>query len=296
MSHNKLKVDQLNKLIVIVGPTASGKTNLAIELAKKYNGEIICADSRTIYRYMDVGTAKPTLDEQQSVPHHLLDIVDPNIHFSVVEFKTLCNKTIEDIQDRGKLPIMVGGSGMYIDSVLFDYQFRSQNSNIDISGMSLEEKQQKALSLYPSEIMQIDVKNERRVDQLLQRGPSQSKDRESLKKECKIIGLSIKTPLLKQNIESRTKQMLNNGIVQETKKIIRIFGNECPALNTIGYKQVASVMDGEVNEKELENAINRATIGLAKRQITWFKRNKAIVWVDSTMNAKEVAKSYLQKK
>lgn len=295
MPQNKSKPVLSNKLIVIIGPTASGKTSLAIDVAKKHNGEIICADSRTIYRYMDVGTAKPTLDEQQTVPHHLLDIADPNIHFSVVEFKTLCNKTVKEVQSRGKIPIMVGGSGMYIDAVLFDYQFRAQNSKIDISGLSLEEKQQKALVLYPAELNQIDVKNERRVDQLLQRGPAQGNDRKALKKECKIVGLSVKKPLLKQNIELRTRQMLNKGIVQETKKIISEFGRECPGLNTIGYKQCVEYLENKISAKELETAINKATNELAKRQITWFKRNKEIIWVDSTAKAEEIAEKYLLK-
>lgn len=296
MPQSKSKPAHSNKLLVIVGPTASGKTSLAIDIAQKHNGEIICADSRTIYKHMNIGTAKPTKAEQQIVSHHILDIVNPNEAFSVVEFKTLCNTTIKDVQTRGKLPIMVGGSGMYIDSVLFDYQFRAQNSKIDISCMSLEEKQQKALVLYPVELKQIDIKNERRLDQLLQYGPAQSNDRKLLKKECKIIGKSLKKSILKQNIEMRTKQMLNNGIVQETKKIIRNFGNDCPGLNSTGYKQVVAMINGEISIDELEDAINRATMDLAKRQNTWFKRNKAIVWVDSAARAEEVANNYLQKK
>ncbi len=284
---------ELNKLVVIVGPTASGKTALSIDIAKNQNGEIICADSRTIYRYMDIGTAKPTHQEQADIMHHLLDIKDPNEAMSVVEFKTLCENTINDIQNRGKVPIMVGGSGMYVDSVLFNYQFRPDKQIIDVSGMDLEEKLSKAHQLYPRIYASIDKNNERRIDQLLRFGPAGNSDRENIKIECKIIGLKPKTAVIKQNIEYRTAQMLNNGLVQEARNIINKFGPECPGLNTIGYKQVVSYIKGELEESELSNAINRATQGLAKRQLTWFKRNGAINWVDSTIEAQEVCNNYL---
>lgn len=293
MPQNKLKPAQSNKLIVIVGPTASGKTGLALELAKIHNGEIICADSRTIYRYMDIGTAKPTPDEQQTVPHHLLDVVNPNEQFNVVEFKTLCEKTIIDIRNRGKVPFMVGGSGMYVDSVLFDYQFRAGNDKLEISNLSYDEKLAKARAIYPREIVKIDVKNERRLDQLLQLGPANTNDRKSIKIECKVLGMGKNKPLLKQNIEYRTAQMLNKGIVQETEKIISKFGRDCPGLNTIGYKQCVEYIDGKLPESELANAINRATLDLAKRQMTWFKRNIGIEWLDSDEEARLIVANYL---
>ena len=125
-----------DKLLVIVGPTASGKTSLAIEVAKKYNGEIICADSRTIYKGMDIGTAKPSKAEQQEIAHHLLDIIEPGEVFSAADFKKACVESVKDIRERGKLPIVVGGSGLYIDAYLFDYQFRNSQPIVDVSEMN----------------------------------------------------------------------------------------------------------------------------------------------------------------
>lgn len=295
MLQNKSKNENFSKLVVIVGPTASGKTGLAIQLAKKLNGEIICADSRTVYRGMDIGTAKPTVAEQQIVSHKLLDIAEPNEQLSVVQFKTLCDKAITDVRERGMVPFLVGGSGMYVDAVLFDYQFRAKNSDIDVRSMDYKQKLQKALVLYPKELGKIDVKNERRVDQLLMRGPSTDVDRKVLKKQCKIIGLMPNMLLLKQNIKERTGQMLNNGLVQETEEIIRKFHADCSGLNTIGYRQVVEYLNGSLAEDELENSINRATLGLAKRQMTWFKRNKAISWVASSEEAGYLVRKYLSK-
>lgn len=293
MPRSKSKTENFDKLIVIVGPTASGKTNLAIELARRYDGEIICADSRTIYRHMDIGTAKPTVAEQQIVPHHLLDIIDPNEQFSVAQFKILCDMAITDIQKRKKVPFLVGGSGLYVDSVLFDYQFRGLGDKIDVSDMKYEQKIQKAMELYPSETIKIDVKNERRLDQLLMRGPADNSDRSILKKECKIFGLGHNKPELKQNIALRTKQMLNNKLIQETKKIISEFGPNCPGLRTVGYKQVVAMLGNDIAVDELEDAINRATLDLAKRQVTWFRRNRSIVWLKNSMQARGIADKYL---
>lgn len=283
----------INKLVVILGPTASGKTTLAINLAKKYNGEIICADSRTIYRYMDIGTAKPTIEEQHDIKHHLLDIIEPNEHYSVVEFKTKCEKIIKDVQNMGKIPFLVGGSGLYIDSVLYDYKFRSKNTDIDTSEMTKPEILAKAKELFPIELAKIDQKNTRRVEQLLQFGPAKTNDRNTIKIECKILGTGRNRPILKQNIEMRTQHMLNKGIVQETEKIISKFGRACPGLNTIGYKQCVEYINGKLAEDELAVAINKATLDLAKRQITWFKRNKAIQWLDSADEADRITANYL---
>ncbi len=282
-----------NKLIVIVGPTASGKSELALKIARKYNGEIICADSRTIYRCMDVGTVKPSPAEQKSIRHHLIDLRDPNQTFSVVEFKTLCTKIIKQVQARGKLPILVGGSGLYIDSVLFDYQFRSPKRIIDTTTMTLEQKLLKAKELYPHELAKIDGSNHRRVEQLLRFGPASNSDRESVKIPAMIVGIKPLTPTLKHNIEQRTKQLLNNGFVQEVINIRKHFASDCVGLESTGYRQVGEYLDGIITSSELERAINSATIKLAKKQITWFKRNNAIHWFTNSSKAEEITAKYL---
>lgn len=280
------------KLIVVLGPTASGKTELGIRLAKKYDGEIICADSRTIYKDMDIGTAKPSKTQQAEVPHHLLDVVKPNESFSVVKFKTLCLKSISQIRQKGKLPIIVGGSGLYLDSVLFDYSFRAKLGP-DTSGLSDAEIVKLAKATYGEELMGVDSSNIRRVAQLLERGPSIAADRKAVKIACKIIGLELEKPQLKQNIEMRTAQMLNNGFIQEVENVRSKYGADCAALTTTGYKQVGEFLDGQLEESELEAAIVSATLKLAKKQMTWFHRNQAIAWANSVDQAIRIADDYM---
>jgi len=282
-----------HKIIVILGQTATGKTKLAISLAKKYGGEIICADSRTIYKGMDVGTAKPTLAEMQGIKHHLIDVVEPNESFSVVDFKTLCQKYLDSILKKGKLPIIVGGSGLYLDAVLFDYNFRS-SQGIDTGSMTDAEIVKSAKKLYGEDLGGVDSKNIRRVAQLLERGPSNSSDRSSLKLHCKIIGLMLEKPVLKKNIEIRTEQMLDNGFVQEVEKLRKIYGRDCPALNTTGYHEVSDFLDGRLKPEELGPAIVAATLKLAKKQATWFKRNHHIEWASDHSHAEALAESYLK--
>ena len=283
-----------DKLLVKVGPTASGKTSLAIEVAKKYNGEIICADSRTIYKGMDIGTAKPSKAEQQEITHHLLDIIEPGEVFSAADFKKACVEAVKDIRERGKLPIVVGGSGLYIDAYLFDYQFRSSQPIVDVSEMNRGQILELAKKTYPEEMNNIDVNNIQRLTQLLERGPVDKSDTKKLKIKCKIIGLNPEKLMLKQNIAKRTGQMLNNSFVQEVEALRKKYGKDCPSLQTIGYKQVGAMLDGQIKLNDVENTINSATQNLAKRQITWFKRNKAIAWVINPTEALKIAKQYLE--
>lgn len=282
-----------NKLIVILGQTATGKTGIAIELAQKYDGEIICADSRTIYKSMDIGTAKPTTEQMQGIKHYLIDVVEPNQSFSVVEFKTLCLKYIDKIRQRGKLPIIVGGSGLYLDSVLFDYTFRAK-TGIDTSTMTDQKKLEAAKKLYGEDLAGVDSKNMRRVGQLLELGPPNSQDRASLKIPCKIIGIKLEKLTLKQNIEKRTRQMLNNGFVQEVQNLRSRYGDDCASLRTIGYSQVSDYLEGKLPKDELEGAITSATLRLAKKQATWFKRNPYIEWVENGDQASRLARRYLK--
>ena len=283
------------KLITILGPTASGKTRLAISLAERYGGEIVCADSRTIYRDLDVGTAKPGRAEQRAVKHHLLDIIDPDQDFSAKEFKIAAQTAIEAIRARQKLPFLVGGSGMYIDSVLFDYQFRHPRlyPDVDLDGKGLDELVALATEKYPAAVNKIDTKNRRRVEQLILKGPAKDDDRINLKIDSLVLGVSTNIPTLKQNIASRTAEILNNGLVQETEELVRKWGRGNVLWQTTGYGAVMKFLDSQIGEDDLAEQINRDTLALAKKQITWFRRNQFIRWIESEDEAAALIDAYI---
>lgn len=287
-----------NKLVTILGPTASGKTHLAIKLAKKYSGEIVCADSRTIYKSLDIGTAKPSESEQAEVPHHILDIISVDHSYSVGQFKKDAEVVISEIRARGKLPFLVGGSGLYIDSVLFDYGFRdrveSKYTFEQLKPLAMEEIVAIADREYPTEIETINIKNRRRVEQLIVKGPAKDEDRVELKNNPLVLGLSIKSPLLKQNIADRTKKMLNNKLIHEVEEIIAKYGQTSSVLQTTGYKQVVEFLNGNIKMADIEEAINNATWQLARKQMTWFRRNKHIKWIENETQADMLIDEYLK--
>jgi len=265
-----------------------------MELAQKYNGEIICADSRTVYKGFDIGTAKPTGEDQALVPHHLLDICQPGESFSAAQFKVLAEATIYDIWSRGKVPFLVGGSGMYVDSVLFGYQFRESGEElIDYSTATLEELQLLVADQYPAEFETIDSQNRRRLEQILTRGIADAADREKLKYDALVLGLSPDRLLLKQRIAQRIELMLSNGFVQEVEGLIRRYGSDCPQLGIIGYKHAQDYLEGNATLTELKERFARDDGALAKRQATWFKRNPAVHWLADPHDADILARTYL---
>lgn len=251
-------------LIAIVGPTASGKSDMAMELARKYSGEIICADSRTVYREMDIGTAKPTPADRGLVPHHLLDIINPDKPFNASDFKKLANEAIEDIRSRGKIPFLVGGSGLYIDAVLFDYSFAP-------AGAGRSEINQRHLS----KTVAVAKKN--------------------LSSDTIVIGLKLPREALLQRIAERTKQMINSGLIEETKGLASRYGWMREPMKSIGYREWRGYFAGQKNKKQAEDQIINSTKRFAKRQITWFKRNKDIAWVKNLNEADKLAKEFLSK-
>lgn len=248
-------------MIVIVGQTASGKSALALELAQKFNGEIIAADSRTVYRGMNIGTAKPPIEEQQLVPHHLLDVVEPDQRFTAADFKRLALEAIEDITARGKLPVMVGGTGLYIDSVLFDYSFADKNAARNPANPRHLKK-----------------------DSAVQRG--------GLRPHTLIIGLDLDKEALTERINGRVELMVQKGLQQEVDQLVRRYGWEAPGLNAIGYQEWR---EKAKSTHEIVAEIISDTKNYAKRQKTWFKRNKSIQWVSKQSKAVEIATTFLYK-
>jgi tRNA dimethylallyltransferase len=270
----------------VVGQTASGKSELGLKIAKTWNGEIICADSTTIRRGINIGTAKPNDQQRKCIRHHLVDIIEPDEPFNVARFKKLALQVIQDIVSQGKLPIMVGGSGLYIDSVLYDYDFVPPSSTVNREELNklplaalLVKVQQIGL-----DITGVDVKNKRRLINLIKRNGRQPK-KHNLRPHTLLIGIhSANKKILKRRIEMRLNDMLEDGLEEEVQKLIAQYGWECEALKGIGYREWREYFLGSINREELCQNIIQSTMDLAKRQQTWFQRNKSIHWLTAPVS------------
>lgn len=265
-------------LIVIVGPTASGKSDFAMQVARKYGGEIICADSRTVYKGMDIGTAKPSKQDQAEVPHHLLDVVEPNQKFTVADFKRLANMAIKDIWSRGKWPIMVGGSGLYIDSVIFDYEFGKPSDATlrdELNELSVEELQdlcrQKSIEL-PENYL-----NKRYLIRAIELGGLVQQSHE-LRANIIVVGLTSEKETLIKRVAKRANAMLKAGIVGEVRAMSERYGWESEAMKGNIYRVFKGVVMGEKPEQEAIEEFIQSDMRLVKKQLTWFKRNPGIKW------------------
>lgn len=228
---------------IILGPTGSGKTAIGIELARELNGEIISADSRTIYKGLDLGTAKPTLAERQGIPHHGFDLVNPGDRFTVADWKTFAEQKIFEIQSKNKLPIIVGGTGLYIDALIFDYQFHGP------TGAKINDFEQKTCS-----------------------------DRKEVKGNFLLIGLDIPREELRDRLKTRIDQMFTPELLDESKKVVQSNISNLATLGNI-YRFAEAYRTGKITLKEAKQKAFYADYHLAKRQLTWFKRNPAIIWL-----------------
>lgn len=285
-----------NPIIVIAGPTASGKTAMAVELAKKFGGEIINADSRSIYVGMDLGTGKPTKEEMGGIPHHLFDIVKPNEKFSFVEYKKLANEKIKEIQSRGKIPFIVGGTGLYIDSVVYDFEPAGE-ADWELR-KALEEKDTELLygmllTFDPETAKKIDPKNKRRIIRALeiyeQTKDSKVKQEKKKEKPENILYLAIDIPReeLYEKINKRIYVWMSDGLEAEIKGLLNTYSLDDPGMNGIGYKQIGLYLNGEISRDQAIEKFKQGDRNLAKRQITWLKRNSDILWVKSFAEAEK---------
>lgn len=279
-------------LVVIVGETASGKSELALRLAQQFDGEIICADSWTVRREADIGTAKPTAEERALVPHHLLDVVGPDEDFTAAVFKRLAVTTINEITSRDKLPIMVGGTGLYIDGVIYDYGFlpsgdRTARESLNkLSNSDLLDK----ITEIGIELGAVDIRNKRRLIRLIETNGAMPTKRQ-LRDNTLIIGLKIGHDILEQKIAKRVNGMLAAGLENEVRGLVEQYGWDCEALKGVGYAQWQGYFLGTQTLAETRQKIIKASLGLAKRQRTWFKRNKSIQWFITPVNWPEVVDS-----
>ncbi|KAB3527256.1 tRNA (adenosine(37)-N6)-dimethylallyltransferase MiaA [Alkaliphilus serpentinus] len=284
---------------MIVGPTAVGKTDTAIYLAKKYNGEIISADSMQIYRYMNIGTAKPTPVEMEGIPHHLLDIVEPDEEFSVAEFQQMAKEKIKEILAKGKLPIVAGGTGLYINSLLYDMDFTSTISNWKLRNQLEEEAQVKGNQYIHDKLKEIDPaaadrihpNNVKRVIRALEvnyeGGENIGNFSEDIPKSedynYLIIGLTRDREELYQQINKRVEIMVEEGLLEEVEDLLAMgYSEDLVAFKGLGYKEFFEYFRGEQSLEEAIEILKRDTRRYGKRQLTWFKRYQNIHWFNLT--------------
>lgn len=282
-------------LICIVGETASGKTALAIELARRFGGEIIAADSRTIYKGMDIGTAKPTADEQRAVRHHLLDITTPDRPLTVAEYKALAEQKITEISSRGKVPFLVGGTGLYVDSVLFDYSFSGKADEAvraRLQRLSVEELQDELTKRGIA--LPANARNPRHLIRALETGGSPASKHE-LRKHTLVLGVEVDRQTLKARVAKRTDEMIAAGLAREVARLVEIYGAECQPLQTIGYQELIPYLAGTVDLGLVREAIINHTMQYAKRQRTWFRRNNSIHYIRSKEESVELVTTLLNK-
>ena len=230
--------------IIILGPTGSGKTGVSIDIAKAIGGEIISADSRAIYKGMDIGTAKPTEEEMQGIPHYGLDLVEPGKRFTVADWKAYAEERIKDIKARGKVPMIVGGTGLYIDALIYNYKFKGP------TGQKIGDVEQKTCS-----------------------------DRKKIKGDYLIIGIDWPTEELRIRLKKRIDQMFSKKLYDETTKLVQVYGWGSQAMKSDIYEYAWKYLQGELSEEEAKEKCFFEDYHLAKRQMTWFKRNKDINWL-----------------
>jgi tRNA dimethylallyltransferase len=271
------------ELIAIVGPTASGKTSLALDIAERWNGEIICADSRTVYKGMDIGTAKPTAEEQARIRHWGLDLVQPGEPFSAADFKRHADAAITDIRSRGKLPLLVGGTGLYVDAVLYDYSFgppADAAQRKQLEPMTIQE-----LTAYCAEhnvILPENRKNKRHLIRAIERKSISAISKSKLSPNNYIVGIATNMETLRTRIVTRTEQLFENNVVAEATLLGKKYGWNSEAMTGNIYPLLKLHLEGELTLEEVKDRFTTLDYQLAKRQMTWFRRNPDIMWATLT--------------
>lgn len=277
----------MHKVIVITGPTAVGKTKLSIEIAKKYNGEIINADAVQVYKGLDIGSAKVTEEEKEGIPHHLFDIKEVDEEYTIYHYQQDCRNIIDNIQKRGKTPILVGGTGLYIKSALYDYKLSKEKETNTYDNLTNEELYNQLLKLDKDII--IDKNNRRRLIRALnyykenQESINNNKT-DKLLYDALFIGLTTDRSLLYEKINKRVDIMIENGLLDEIKVFYDKNIRTKPLLNAIGYKEIYKYFDGEYTYEEAIEKIKQDSRHYAKRQYTFFNHQIPVVWFETDFN------------
>ena len=290
----------MNKLLIILGPTASGKSDLAIKIAELFNGEIVSADSRQIYKEMNIGTAKPS---KGNIRYHLLDIIEPDKRFSAAQYKELACNTIKDIQNRNKLPVLCGGTGLYISSIIEDWQFPKvppqEKLRKELEKKSVEQLFKIYQKLDIKGAKSIDKKNKRRLIRAIEVCKASNKSFWQQRKSSKssfntlLIGIELPKKELKERITKRIKKMIKMGLETETKTLREKYG-WISSIQTIGYQEWKEYFNNKLNKKEVQDLIELHTIQYSKRQMTWFKKMKNIQWIKKPEQAIKLTELFLK--
>ena len=291
-------------VIVIAGPTASGKSNLAIELAKKINGEIISADSMQIYKDMDIGTAKVSEEEMQGIKHYMLDIICPDERYSVSSYKKNAEKHIEEILSKGKTPIICGGTGLYIDSLIYgiefleekiDENYRNELNQI-VEKEGLENLYNKAMEIDPEAMQKISKNDKKRIIRVLEiyhkTGKTKTQQdiesrKNGVKYRYKVFAINMDREKLYNRINTRVDKMINDGLIDEVKLILKRYKKFPTAMQGLGYKEVVDYLNEKLTKEEMIEKLKMETRRYAKRQITWFKKNKETSWINGENSIQE---------
>ena len=283
-------------IIVIEGPTASGKTSLSIELAKKIGGEIVCADSMQVYKEMNIGTAKVTREEMQGIPHYVMDFVNVDQRFSVADYKKQAKKAIKQILEKGKIPIVVGGTGLYIDALIYEIEYLEKETDLayreqleqEVEKVGLEELYKKAEQIDAEATHKISKTDKKRILRILELYHQTGKTKTQLEKESrqnpleynyKVFALTWERETLYDRINQRVEQMIQQGLIQEVETIWKKYSYFPTAMQALGYKEVVEYLEKKVNKEEMIENIKRETRRYAKRQLTWFRKNKQVIWL-----------------
>ncbi len=293
------------KVVVIVGPTASGKTALSIELAKRINGEIISSDSMQIYKDMDIGTAKVTKEEMQGIKHYLVDFISPDTRYTVSDFKKDSENAIKEIIEKGKTPIIVGGTGLYVNSLIygieyqdmnFDEEYRDKLMKIAESDEGLTKLYEQANQIDPEAMKKISPNDKKRIVRVLeiykQTGKTKTEQeilsrQKGVDYDFKVFGITMERSKLYERINLRVDMMIDQGLESEVKKLISKYSEFPTALQGLGYKEVIEFFDGKTSRDEMIEKIKQESRRYAKRQLTWFKKNKETIWLDAENGIEE---------
>ena len=286
------------KVIVICGPTASGKTALSIELAKKINGEIVSCDSMQIYKEMNIGTAKPTKEEMQGIKHYMIDIISPDERYSVADYKKQAKEAIKEILSKGKVPIVVGGTGLYVDSLIyeidypeieFDEKYREELEQ-EVEERGLEALYEKAKEIDEEAIKKISSNDKKRILRILEIYHATGKNKTEQEKESrktpvefdyKVFALNMDREKLYERINKRVDLMIENGLIEEVENIYKKYNKFPTAMQGLGYKEVVQYLEKRLTKEEMIEKIKQETRKFAKRQLTWFRKNKETIWLNA---------------